>query len=92
MLRDTNYATEIATVTDELGQRIERIHVKDRDRPEIRFSWWPNGKMAVRPLDIPEDELLALMRQAIRKNVFSSEFLKGLHEALYDDKQGEIDA
>jgi hypothetical protein len=38
-VRDTDYATEIKTVQDAQGQTIERIHVKEFDQPEIRFSW-----------------------------------------------------
>ncbi len=86
-MRDTPYATEIKTAKDENCQRIERIFVKEFQREEIRFSWWPNGAMAVRPLDLPEDELLVLMRLAIQKGVFSSTFLKELHGAIYDEKR-----
>ena len=76
-MRDTSYATEIATA--ELKScRIERLHVKDPGRIEIRFSWWPDGQMANRPLDLPEDELLALFELAIANRVFSGEFLHGL--------------
>lgn len=91
-MRDTRYATEVATAEDEIGQRIERIFVKEHEREEIRFSWWTNGKMVIRPLDLPEDELLPLMREAIRKGVFTPAFLKGLHEALYDERIGGKDA
>ena len=87
-MRDTKYATEIQTAQDGIGQSIERIFVKEHQREEIRFSWWTNGTMVIRPLDLPEDELLPLMRQAIRKGVFSDTFLKGLHEALYDERNG----
>lgn len=82
-MRDTNYATEL--VTAEIDHcRIERIFVKAQDQEEIRFSWWPDGKMATRPLDLPESELLPLLRLAIAKGVFSEQFLKDLHSAIYD--------
>lgn len=85
-MRDTNYAREIKTVSDQLGQRIERIYVKSKESEEIRFSWWPEGRMANRPLDIPESELLELMRVAFRNGVFSLDFMKNLHEALYEER------
>lgn len=85
-MRDTAYATELASVQDVHGQSIERILVKEHQREEIRFSFWKNGTIVPRPLDLPEDELLDLMKDAIRKKVFSPSFLKALHEALYDNK------
>ena len=90
-MRDTPYAREIVSATDAIGQSIERIFVKEQQQEEIRFSWWKNGTMVIRPLDLPEAELLPLLCDAIRKGVFSPEFLKGLHEALYD-LQGDTDA
>ena len=91
-MRDTPYATEIRTARDASGQTIERIFVKDCKREEIRFSWWNNGTMVTRPLDLPEEELLPLMCEAIRKGVFSPAFLKGLHEALYDEQVSKTNA
>ena len=88
-MRDTPCATEIRTARDASGQTIERIFVKEWQREEIRFSWWSNGKMVVRPSDLPEDELLPLMREAIRKGVFSAAFLRGLHAARYDENVGK---
>ncbi len=73
-MRDTTYAKELATALDAHGQRIERLHVKEHDRPEIRFSWWPGGAMANRPLDLPEEELLPLLAQAFEKEVFTLKF------------------
>jgi hypothetical protein len=82
-MRDTAYATELASA-DLRGCRIERLHVKELGKDEIRFSWWPEGKMANRPLDLPEDELLPLLRQAIQKGVFTEGFLRDLHSMLYE--------
>lgn len=82
-MRDTKYATELATV--EVNEcRIERILVKEFGRPEIRFSWWPEGRMANRPLDLPEEDLLILMKEAIAKGVFSDTFKFGLVKVLLD--------
>lgn len=80
-MRDTDYATEMVSV-DHLHCRIEKLWVKREEQVEIRFSWWPDGKMANRPLDLPEHELLPLMEKAIEANVFSSEFLNRLHSLL----------
>lgn len=89
MPRDTRYAQEIETAQDDMGQRIERILVKEKGREEIRFSWWPDGKFVIRPLDIPEDELLPLFRQAISKGVFSETFLDGLRVTLCSSAAGQ---
>lgn len=87
-LRDTDYASEIATAklpsgsTGESFVAIERIYVKQAQQTEIRFSWWEGTRMMPRPLDLPESELLPLMRDAIMAGVFSEEFLRGLAVAL----------
>lgn len=81
-MRDTPYATQLNVVQDEVGQSIERLYVKEHAREEIRFSWWRDGRMMVRPLDLPEDELLALLNDAFDKDIFSDTFLAGLHSAL----------
>jgi hypothetical protein len=80
-MRDTLYATEEATAKVE-NCRIERLFVKSENQIEIRFSWWPDGNMANRPLDVPEPLLLNLLAEAIRKNVFSGTFLSGLTRLL----------
>jgi hypothetical protein len=94
-LRDTDYATEIATakLTIEDAQeeneeaRIERLDVKGRGEDgrgeeEIRFSWWREGRMLPRPLDLTEDQLLELLRVAIDKNVFTAKFAIRLRQML----------
>ena len=83
-MRDTPYATEIETASDSIGQTIERLFVKEHGREEIRFSWWKDGQLMIRPLDLPEDELLPLMRTAMRKGVFSLRFLSDLEAALVE--------
>jgi hypothetical protein len=77
----TKYADQIvhADVND---CRIERILVHEFGQEEIRFSWWPNGKFAPRPLDLPEHDLLDLMDAAIKKGVFTPSFLDGLRKLL----------
>ncbi|WP_146144811.1 hypothetical protein [Phreatobacter cathodiphilus] len=82
-MRDTDYAKELARA-DIGGHRIERLLIKSKNEEEIRFSWWTNGRMANRPLDLSEAGLLPLMKEAIRERVFSDAFLRDLHSALYD--------
>jgi hypothetical protein len=89
-LRDTPYATELKTVTDVHGQGIERLFIKEKDREEIRFSWWPGGATANRPLDLPEDELLALMTQTLPEGVFSDRFCARLLRALAEHLEPKI--
>jgi len=54
-MRDTDYAKELGTSRIDLGNghelRIERLFIKDREREEIRFSWWKDDKMIPRPPD-----------------------------------------
>ena len=71
--RDTDYAREIVSVENN-GCKIERLFVKELNQEEIRFSWWKNGRMMNRPLDLPEDELLVLLELACNENVFTDEF------------------
>jgi hypothetical protein len=77
-MRDTDYATEIKTAS--LGQgpdgdeaRIERLKVKSTGQVEIRLSWWKNGKMVPRPLDLPEASFLKLIAKGIREGVLLPE-------------------
>ncbi len=82
-MAETDYAKQISFAeVDEC--RIERIFVKSLDREEIRFSWWPSGKFAPRPLDLPESQLLDLIRAAIKQGVFTPEFLADLRATLGD--------
>jgi hypothetical protein len=85
-MRDTEYATELATgviAFDAANEgKIERILVKEYGQDEIRFSWWKDGRMMMRPLDLTEDDLLTLMRNGIQAEVFTPEFRKKLKELL----------
>lgn len=83
-LRDTDYATEIAHVALSDGDsevRIEHLRVKLSGEDEIRFSWWKAGRLIPRPLDVPEQMLIELMRRAIRERVFSIGFVHLLRDA-----------
>lgn len=75
-MRDTEYATEIASSAlkcqsgDEA--RIERLLIKASGQEEIRFSWWKDGRMMMRPLDLTEEDLFRLLVQGIRDGVLCS--------------------
>ena len=67
-MRDTPYAKELARA--EINNcRIERLWVKKLGQIQIRFSWWPSGRLVTRPLDLPEHELLELLRGAVSEGV-----------------------
>jgi len=80
-MRSTRYADEIASA-DEGGARIERLRIKATGADEIRFSWWKDGRFQARPLDLPEDDLLRLLRKAIDEGVFSEVFVGNLRRML----------
>ena len=80
-MRDTLYATELARATY-YDARIERLHVKETGDEQIRFSWWPNDKMAQRPLDLTEEDLLKLFAEAIKEDVFTDSFKNELSKLL----------
>jgi hypothetical protein len=75
-MRDTDYATEIvsAVLRFESGDeaRIERLLIKSSGKEEIRFSWWKDGRMMMRPLDLSEEDLMRLLVQGIREGVLCS--------------------
>jgi hypothetical protein len=77
-MRDTSYAKEIASASiafDEANEgKIEKIFVKETSQEEIRFSWWKDRRMIPRPLDLSENDLIELLKNAIEADVFSSEF------------------
>ena len=87
-MRDTDYATEIATASvagegepnSEL--RVERLFIKKHLREEIRWSWWVEGRMTPRPPDLTEAKLLELMKLGMSKEVFSTDFLVGLRNRI----------
>src|SRR5262245_52838278 len=86
--RETRYAKEIArgtvvwSKTDANEGRLEHLYNKVRKQDEIRFSSWKGGRMMMRPLDLTEDELIDLLRDAIKQSVFSETFLSKLRRLL----------
>jgi len=79
-MRDTENATELATASlpsDATNEaKIERIWVKETGQEEIRFSWWKDRRMMMRPLDLPENDLLNLVRNAVLAGVFTPDFAR----------------
>lgn len=87
-MRDTEYAREIDSASyvwsSDSEARIERLHNKKRDQEEIRFSWWKDGNIVMRPLDLTEEELLALLQTSLQEGIFSLDFLRRLRQMLGD--------
>lgn len=66
---------------------IEKIFIKAIKRYEIRFSLYKDTIRSMeryipRSLDVTEEELLQLMKEALSKEVFSKEFIKKLSQLL----------
>jgi hypothetical protein len=89
-LRDTPYATELAppaSITFPGGSegRIEYLEFKTgaaKGKEGCRFSWWKEGRMLPRPLDVTEDELRELLQKAFRQGLFSGSLVEDLREML----------
>ncbi len=85
-MRDTQYAREISrgiySWSENSEARIERLYIKEFGQEEIRFSWWKDGNLVMRPLNLTEEELLALLRNSVEVGVFSTDFLRRLREIL----------
>jgi hypothetical protein len=82
--RETEYATELARGSIAFNKqeeaRIERLYIKGQKLEEIRFSWWKEGRLMMRPLDLTEDSLLALLRDAAANGVFTFKFMADLQK------------
>ncbi|MEP7306182.1 MAG: hypothetical protein ABJA98_11750 [Acidobacteriota bacterium] len=72
-MRDTDYAKliseSILPFEDGDEARLERILIKSSGKEEIRLSWWKNGKIVPRPLDLSEDAFWKLIAKAILDGV-----------------------
>lgn len=85
---DTTYAKELCEPgvkewpLSREEARIERLRIKATNVEEIRFSWWKNGKIVPRPLDLTEADLIELIQSAVEKNVLSPKFLSDLRALL----------
>jgi hypothetical protein len=86
-MRDTDYAEELcepSIIPFPSGSegRIERLFIKKTRTEAIRFSWWKDGNLVPRPLDVTEEELLKLLADALAKGVFTPEFRNELKSLL----------
>ena len=86
-MRETKYAVELAEPAIRLfpsgdEARIEKLHIKESGEVEIRFSWWRDGKMKPRPLDLSENDLLHLLKDAFSKDVFTPLFRESLRKLI----------
>lgn len=66
---------------------IEKIFIKAIKRDEIRFSLYKDTIRSMeryipRSLDVTEEQLLQLMKEAVANEVFSKEFIKKLSQLL----------
>jgi hypothetical protein len=72
-MRDTEYAKELASSILKFPSgdeaRIERLLIKSSGQEEIRLSWWCEGRMMMRPLDLSERDLFTLLVNGIRDGV-----------------------
>ena len=74
-LRDTYYAEELVEPArvqfpEKGGEgRLERIRIKETNNVEIRLSWWKDGHMINRPLDLSERDLMTLLGRAVTLGV-----------------------
>ncbi|MBP2031905.1 hypothetical protein J2Z42_000570 [Clostridium algifaecis] len=90
VIKDTKYCrifSQGKMSGEEYTYCIERIFVKAKDREEIRFSLYKDTIISLqryipRSLDVTEEELIELIKQAIDNSVFSKEFIKNLNELL----------
>jgi hypothetical protein len=53
---------------------------------QIRFSGWPGGRLVTRSLDLPEHELLELLRGAVRDGCLKRNILGKLLSILCDPR------
>ncbi|WP_099363512.1 hypothetical protein [Fredinandcohnia onubensis] len=89
VLKSTKYCDLLAQGIAQDGEdlsAVERIYVKNLQREEIRFAWYKekNGTkhFQLRPLDLTEKELLELLNDGIKNEVFSPEFKENLKKLL----------
>ncbi|MGB7169073.1 MAG: hypothetical protein WBD32_08725 [Acidobacteriaceae bacterium] len=86
-MKETGYTTEltpsgIRSFPNGDQARIEKLYIKESGEEEVRLSRWKNGKMLPRPLDLSEDDLLILFRDALSKDVFTPAFRMVLRTML----------
>jgi hypothetical protein len=55
--------------------RMERVRWEGTDLEQIRLSWWRGNRMMRSPVELPEEDLFQLLRQAVNTGVLSRRFL-----------------
>jgi hypothetical protein len=86
-MRETHYAQELCEPgirrwPNGEEARMEKLHIKETGEEEVRFSWWKNGKIVPRPLDLSEDDLILLFKDALSKDVLTPMFRMKLRSML----------
>lgn len=90
VIKETKYCQILSQgkiADEEYTYCIEKIFIKAKSREEIRFSLYKDTVRSQetyipRSLDVTEQELLQLIKEAVEKAVFSKEFIKSLGELL----------
>ena len=77
-MRETDYANElvspaVVTFPDGDEARLERLLIKETGSVAIRLSWWKDGRIMMRPLDLPEADLVKLLAKGVRQGVLLPE-------------------
>ena len=90
IIKETKYCkilSQASLVDDEYTYYIERIHVKAKNREEIRFSLYKDtvradNRYIPRSLNVTELELIELIKVSVEDKVFSNEFLEMLKQEI----------
>lgn len=72
---------------NDMGYALEKIRVKSTGNEEIRFTYYKmvegnKIRFVPRPLDLSEEDLLKLFKEAKDKKVFSNHFLNELRKLV----------
>lgn len=89
-IKETKYCKVIkqAKLRDKnIAYGIEKIIVKELNQEEIRFVYFKDTvrmeeQLVPRPLDLPEKDLLELIKLSIKHSVFSKNFINQLKEII----------
>ena len=98
LIKDTKYCeihNQGRYVDNNYTYCIEKIYVKKLKRFEIRFSLYKDltghpEKYIARSLDVTELEFILLLKDAIEKNVFTSEMIEEMSKLLSSSKKNSL--
>lgn len=90
LINETKYCKvlrQAKLIDGSMGYGIEKIFVKELNQEEIRFVYFKDTlrkkqQVIARPLDLPEDDLIELIKVSINQKVFSKEFVSNLREII----------